>query len=144
MNNVARKEIPWRMRSVNVRMVIDEMPIVAVLDYTAETFLDFLSAPANYENGVKLTNCITPVAVWVKTKKSESTIDRELRSSGKAVSLLLQYGCSLKEISETFTRDSIIGSVVWYLFKNTEDILQGNQPDKLPKLSTQPSGYTIK
>ena len=80
----------------------------------------------------------------LKTKKSESTLDRELRSSGKAVSLLLQYGCSLKEISETFTRDSIIGSVVWYLFKNTEDILQGKQPDKLPKLSTQPSGYTIK
>ena len=126
MNNVARKEIPWRMRSVNVRMVIDEMPIVATMDYLIN------------DSG------ILPVAVWVKTKKSESTLDRELRSSGKAVSLLLQYGCSLKEISETFTRDSIIGSVVWYLFKNTEDILQGNQPDKLPKLSTQPSGYTIK
>ena len=126
MNNVARMEIPNRMRSVNVRMLIDEMPIVATMDYVIS------------ESG------ISPVAVWVKTKKSESTLDRELRSSGKAVSLLLQYGCSLKEISETFTRDSIIGSVVWYLFKNTEDILQGNQPDKLPKLSTQPSGYTIK
>jgi hypothetical protein len=126
MNNVARMEIPNRMRSVNVRMSIDDMPIVATMDYLIN------------DNG------ILPVAVWVKTKKSESTLDRELRSSGKAVSLLLQYGCSLKEISETFTRDSIIGSVVWYLFKNTEDILQGNQPDKLPKLSTQPSGYTIK
>ena len=126
MNNVARKEIPWRMRSVNVRMSIDDMPIVATMDYLIN------------DSG------ILPVAVWVKTKKSESTLDRELRSSGKAVSLLLQYGCSLKEISETFTRDSIIGSVVWYLFKNTEDILQGKQPDKLPKLSTQPSGYTIK
>ena len=126
MNNVARMEIPNRMRSVNVRMSIDEMPIVATMDYLIS------------DSG------ISPVAVWVKTKKSESTLDRELRSSGKAVSLLLQYGCSLKEISETFTRDSIIGSVVWYLFKNTEDILQGNQPDKLPKLSTQPSGYTIK
>ena len=126
MNNVARMEIPTRMRSVNVRMSIDDMPIVATMDYLIN------------DSG------ILPVAVWVKTKKSESTLDRELRSSGKAVSLLLQYGCSLKEISETFTRDSIIGSVVWYLFKNTEDILQGNQPDKLPKLSTQPSGYTIK
>lgn len=126
MNNVARMEIPNRMRSVNVRMLIDDMPIVATMDYLIS------------DSG------ISPVAVWVKTKKSESTLDRELRSSGKAVSLLLQYGCSFKEISETFTRDSIIGSVVWYLFKNTEDILQGNQPDKLPKLSTQPSGYTIK
>ena len=126
MSNVALMEIPNRMRSVNVRMSIDDMPIVATMDYLIN------------DSG------ILPVAVWVKTKKSESTLDRELRSSGKAVSLLLQYGCSLKEISETFTRDSIIGSVVWYLFKNTEDILQGNQPDKLPKLSTQPSGYTIK
>ena len=126
MSNVARMEIPNRMRSVNVRMSIDDMPIVATMDYLIN------------DNG------ILPVAVWVKTKKSESTLDRELRSSGKAVSLLLQYGCSLKEISETFTRDSIIGSVVWYLFKNTEDILQGKQPDKLPKLSTQPPGYTIK
>ena len=126
MSNVARMEIPNRMRSTNVRMLIDDMPIVATMDY-------ILSDPG-----------ITPVAVWVKTKKSESTLDRELRSSGKAVSLLLQYGCSIKEVSETFTRDSIIGSVVWYLYKNLEDILQGNQPDKLPKLSTQPSGYTIK
>ena len=126
MNNVVRMSIPNRMRSVNVRMLIDDMPIVATMDYMLS------------DTG------ITPVAVWVKTKKSESTLDRELRSSGKAVSLLLQYGCSIKEISETFTRDSIIGSGVWYLYKNLEDILQGEQPDKLPKLSTQPSGYTIK
>ena len=126
MSNVVRMDIPNRMRSVNVRMIIDDMPIVATLDHI-----------------ISKTG-ITPVAIWVKTKKSESTLDRELRSSGKAVSLLLQYGCSLKEISETFTRDSIIGSVVWYLHKEIEDILQGNQPDKLPQLSTQPSGYTIK
>ena len=126
MSNVVRMDIPNRMRSVNVRMIIDDMPIVATLDHI-----------------ISKTG-ITPVAIWVKTKKSESTLDRELRSSGKAVSLLLQYGCPLKEISETFTRDSIIGSVVWYLHKEIEDILQGNQPDKLPKLSTQPSGYTIK
>ncbi|HAB27842.1 MAG TPA: hypothetical protein DCE27_09005 [Xanthomarina gelatinilytica] len=119
-------EVPNRMRSVNVRMLIDAMPIVSTIDYDVS------------ESG------ILPVAVWVKTKKSESTLDRELRSSGKAVSLLLQYGCSLKEISETFTRDSIIGSVVWYLNKNLDDILLGNQPEKVPNLSTQPQGYTIK
>ena len=109
-----------------MRLVIDNQPIVSTIDYIVNT------------------EGVIPVAIWVKTKKSESTLDRELRSSGKAVSLLLQYGCSLKEISETFTRDSIIGSAVWYLNKNLEDIIAGNQPDKLPNLSTQPTGYTIK
>jgi hypothetical protein len=87
---------------------------------------------------------ITVVAIWVRTKKSESTLDREARSDGKATSLLLQFGCSLKEMVDTFTRDNVIGSVVWYVQKNLEDILEGNQPDKIPQLSTQPSGYTIK
>tara|TARA_R110002153_G_scaffold184724_1_gene337909 strand:- start:3 stop:383 length:381 start_codon:yes stop_codon:yes gene_type:complete len=126
MNNVARMEIPNRMRSINVRMIIDNMPIVSTIDYLIDN------------------NGVTPVAVWVKTKKSESTLDRELRSSGKAVSLLLQFGCPIKEIAETFTRDSIIGSAVWYIYKNLEDIIAGNQPDKIPNLSTQPTGYTIK
>ena len=126
MSNVARMEIPNRMRSVVCRLIIDNMPIVATVDYIINS------------------GGVIPVAIWVKTKKSESTLDRELRSSGKAVSLLLQYGCSLKEISETFTRDSIIGSAVWYVYKNLEDIIVGNQPDKLPNLSTQPTGYTIK
>ena len=123
---MARMEVPNRMRSINVRLVIDNMPIVSTIDY------------------IMNSEGVIPVAIWVKTKKSESTLDRELRSSGKAVSLLLQYGCSLKEISETFTRDSIIGSAVWYINKNLEDIIAGNQPDKLPNLSTQPTGYTIK
>ena len=126
MNNVARFKVPDRMYSANVRMVVDDNPLNAILDYVLD------------EEGV------TPVAVWVKTKKSESTLDRELRSSGKAVSLLLQFGCPLKEISDTFTRDSIIGSVVWYINKNIEDILAGNQAEKTPILSTQPTGYTIK
>tara|TARA_R100000988_G_C3984316_1_gene158774 strand:+ start:504 stop:884 length:381 start_codon:yes stop_codon:yes gene_type:complete len=126
MNNVARFKVPDRMYSANVRMVVDDNPLNAILDYVID------------EEGV------TPVAVWVKTKKSESTLDRELRSSGKAVSLLLQFGCPLKEISDTFTRDSIIGSVVWYINKNIEDILAGNQAEKTPMLSTQPTGYTIK
>jgi len=126
MNNVARFKVPDRMYSANVRMIVDDNPLNAILDYVLD------------EEG------ITPVAVWVKTKKSESTLDRELRSSGKAVSLLLQFGCPLKEISDTFTRDSIIGSVVWYINKNIEDILAGNQAEKTPMLSTQPTGYTIK
>ena len=126
MNNVARFKVPDRMYSANVRMVVDDNPLNAILDYVID------------EEGV------TPVAVWVKTKKSESTLDRELRSLGKAVSLLLQFGCPLKEISDTFTRDSIIGSVVWYINKNIEDILAGNQAEKTPMLSTQPTGYTIK
>ena len=126
MDNVARMEVPNRMRSINVRMIIDNMPIVSTIDYLI-----------NSEG-------VIPVAIWVKTKKSESTLDRELRSSGKAVSLLLQFGCPIKEIAETFTRDSIIGSAVWYINKNLEDIITGNQPDKLPNLSTQPTGYTIK
>jgi|TARA_R100000963_G_scaffold13437_1_gene9738 hypothetical protein len=126
MDNVARMEVPNRMRSINVRMIIDNMPIVSTIDYI-----------------INLQGVI-PVAIWVKTKKSESTLDRELRSSGKAVSLLLQFGCPIKEIAETFTRDSIIGSAVWYINKNLEDIITGNQPDKLPNLSTQPTGYTIK
>ena len=126
MTNVTRLQIPNRMYSHNVRIIVDENPLNAILDYVF------------YDNG------ILPVAVWIKTKKSESTLDRELRSSSKAVSLLLQYGCSLKDISDTFTRDSIIGSVIWYINKNLEDILAGNQPDKTPNLSTQPTGYTIK
>ena len=126
MDNVARMEVPNRMRSINVRMIIDNMPIVSTIDYIINL------------------DGVLPVAIWVKTKKSESTLDRELRSSGKAVSLLLQFGCPIKEIAETFTRDSIIGSAVWYINKNLEDIITGNQPDKLPNLSTQPTGYTIK
>ena len=126
MTNVTRLQIPNRMYSHNVRIIVDENPLNAILDYVFD------------DNGV------LPVAVWIKTKKSESTLDRELRSSSKAVSLLLQYGCPLKDISDTFTRDSIIGSVIWYINKNLEDILAGNQPDKTPILSTQPTGYTIK
>jgi len=126
MDNVARMEVPNRMRSINVRMIIDNMPIVSTIDYIINL------------------DGVLPVAIWVKTKKSESTLDRELRSSGKAVSLLLQFGCPIKEIAETFTRDSIIGSAVWYINKNLEDIINCNQPDKLPNLSTQPTGYTIK
>ena len=73
MTNVTRLQIPNRMYSHNVRIIVDENPLNAILDYVFD------------DNG------ILPVAVWIKTKKSESTLDRELRSSSKAVSLLLQY-----------------------------------------------------
>ena len=58
MNNVARFKVPDRMYSANVRMIVDDNPLNAILDYVID------------EEGV------TPVAVWVKTKKSESTLVR--------------------------------------------------------------------
>ena len=125
MDNVARLEVPNRMRSNTVRMDIDDRRVVAIVDYTINA------------------QGITPMAIWVKIKPNESTLDRELRASGKAVSLLLQYGCSLKEIAETFTKDSIIGSAVVYIQKNIESILAGEKFEgKVPKLSTDP--YKIK
>jgi|TARA_R110000803_G_scaffold154033_1_gene218860 hypothetical protein len=125
MENVARLKTPNRMRSTTVRMNIDDRRVVAMVDYTVN------------EDG------ILPMAIWVKIKPSESTLDRELRASGKAVSLLLQYGCSLKEIVETFTKDSIIGSAVTYIHKHLEGILLGEPLEgKVPKLNTDP--YKIK
>tara|TARA_R100000995_G_C3437062_1_gene101386 strand:- start:91 stop:471 length:381 start_codon:yes stop_codon:yes gene_type:complete len=125
MDNVARLEVPNRMRSNTVRMDIDDRRVVAIVDYTINA------------------QGITPMAIWVKIKPNESTLDRELRASGKAVSLLLQYGCSLKEIAETFTKDSIIGSAVVYIQKNIESILAGEKFEgKVPRLSTDP--YKIK
>jgi len=125
MDNVVRLEVPNRMRSNTVRMDIDDRRVVAIVDYTINA------------------QGITPMAIWVKIKPNESTLDRELRASGKAVSLLLQYGCSLKEIAETFTKDSIIGSAVVYIQKNIESILAGEKFEgKVPRLSTDP--YKIK
>jgi hypothetical protein len=82
------------------------------------------------------------MAVWIKVRPTESTLDRELRASGKMTSLLLQYGCSLKEIAETLTKDSIVGAAITYLHKNLESILAGEQGDKVPNLNTDP--YKIK
>ena len=124
MSNVARVEVPNRMRSVTQRMEIDGRRILSIIDYTI--------SPTG----------ITPMAVWVKLKPTESTLDRELRASGKMTSLLLQYGCSLKEISETLTKDSIVGAAITYLHKNLESILAGEQGDKVPNLNTDP--YKIK
>ena len=87
MDNVARLEVPNRMRSNTVRMDIDDRRVVAIV--------------------------------------------------------LLQYGCSLKEIAETFTKDSIIGAAVVYIHKHIESILSGEDLEgKIPKLSTDP--YKIK
>ena len=124
MSNVARIPVPNRMRSNTVRMNIDDRRVLAIVDYTAN------------ETG------ILPMAVWIKVRPTESTLDRELRASGKMISLLLQFGCNLKEIADTLTKDSIVGSAVTYLHKNLESILSGEQGDKVPKLNTDP--YKIK
>ena len=124
MSNVARIPVPNRMRSNTVRMNIDDRRVLAIIDYAAS------------ETG------ILPMAVWIKVRPTESTLDRELRASGKMTSLLLQYGCSLKEIAETLTKDSIVGAAITYLHKNLESILAGEQGDKVPNLNTDP--YKIK
>ena len=124
MSNVARIPVPNRMRSNTVRMNIDDRRVLAIIDYAAS------------ETG------ILPMAVWIKVRPTESTLDRELRASGKMTSLLLQYGCSLKEIAETLTKDSVVGAAINYIYKNLDDILSGEQGDKVPKLNTDP--YKIK
>tara|TARA_R100001082_G_scaffold109161_1_gene85766 strand:- start:1084 stop:1467 length:384 start_codon:yes stop_codon:yes gene_type:complete len=124
MENVMRAEVPTRMRSTTVRMKIDDRRVLSIVDYTVS------------DTGV------LPMAVWIKVRPTESTLDRELRASGKMISLLLQYGCSLKEIAETLTKDSIVGSAITYLHKNLESILSGEQSDKIPNLNTDP--YKIK
>ena len=124
MENVMRAEVPMRMRSTTTRMRIDDRRVIAIVDYTIS------------QSGIQ------PMAIWIKVKPTESTLDRELRASGKMISLLLQYGCSLKEVAETLTKDSIVGSAITYLHKNLESILAGEQGDKVPNLNTDP--YKIK
>lgn len=124
MNNVSRIQVPNRMLCRNIRMRIDDRTVNAILDYTFTR------------------EGILPMAIWVKIKPNESTLDRELRASGKAVSLLLQYGCNLKEVADTFTKDSIIGAVVNYINKNIESIIADEQPEKIPSMNTDP--YKIK
>ena len=124
MSNVARVPVPNSMRSNTVRMNIDDRRVLTIVDYDVN------------QSG------IVPMAVWIKVRPTESTLDRELRASGKMISLLLQYGCSFKEVAETLTKDSIVGSAVTYLHKNLESILSGEQGDKVPKLNTDP--YKIK
>jgi len=124
MNGEMRAEVPMRMRSTTVRLKIDDRRVLAIIDYTIGT------------------GGVTPMAVWIKVRPTESTLDRELRASGKMLSLLLQYGCSLKEIAETLTKDSIVGSAVNYIYKNIDSIISGEQGEKIPNLNTDP--YKIK
>ena len=119
-----RAEVPMRMRSTTVRLKVDDRRVLAIIDYTIS------------ESGV------LPMAVWIKVRPTESTLDRELRASGKMMSLLLQYGCGLKEIAETLTIDSIVGSAVNYIYKNIDSIISGEKGEKIPNLNTDP--YKIK
>jgi len=119
-----RIEMSNRMECRNVRLQID--------DRTVSVNVDFQIEPTG----------VTPVALWVRVKPEESTLGRELRASGKSNSLLLQSGWSLKEIADTLTKDSYMGSAVTYITKNIEDIWNNVQPEKTPRMSTDP--YKIK
>jgi len=119
-----RIEMATRMECRNVRLQID--------DRTVSVNVDFQIEPTG----------VTPVALWVRVKPEESTLGRELRASGKSNSLLLQSGWSLKEIADTLTKDSYMGSAVTYITKNIEDIWNNVQPEKTPRMSTDP--YKIK
>jgi hypothetical protein len=121
---MARIEMSNRMESRNIRLQID--------DRTVSVNVNFQVEPTG----------ITPVALWVRVKPEESTLGRELRASGKSNSLLLQSGWSLKEISDTLTKDSYMGSAVTYITKNIIDIWNNVQPEKTPRMSTDP--YKIK
>lgn len=119
-----RIEMANRMECRNVRLQID--------DRTVSVNVDFQVEPTG----------VTPVALWVRVKPEESTLGKELRASGKSNSLLLQSGWSLKEIADTLTKDSYMGSAVTYITKNIEDIWNNVQPEKTPRMSTDP--YKIK
>tara|TARA_R100001443_G_scaffold39402_2_gene52719 strand:+ start:902 stop:1270 length:369 start_codon:yes stop_codon:yes gene_type:complete len=119
-----RIKVPNRMKSVATRLNINDRRVISLLDYQ-ET-----------EAGLKI------IGSWIKLKKEETELGRELTASGKLVSLLLQYGCPMKEIADTLTKDSYCGAVTNYVEKNVVDILCGNQPEKTPKLNTDP--YKIK
>ena len=119
-----RIEVANRMECRNVRLNIDDRTVSVTINFDTST------------------EGVTPVALWVRVKPEESTLGREMRASGKSNSLLLQTGWSLKEIADTLTKDSYMGSAVTYIAKNVEDIWNNVQPEKTPKLSTDP--YKLK
>ena len=119
-----RIEVANRMECRNVRLNIDDRTVSVTINFDTST------------------EGVTPVALWVRVKPEESTLGREMRASGKSNSLLLQTGWSLKEIADTLTKDSYMGSAVTYIAKNVEDIWNNVQPEKTPKLNTDP--YKIK
>jgi|TARA_B100001057_G_C22706121_1_gene893807 hypothetical protein len=120
-DKIMRHKIPDRMMSTTFTLPIDNRKVVGIVNYVAD------------DNG------ITPLALWVKIKPTDSYIDRELRASGKLISRCLQHGEDLKDLAETLSQDNIIGQMVHYFQKNVEDIIMGNQPDKKQRmLSTDP------
>lgn len=119
-----RIAIANRMECRNVRLNIDDRTVSVTIDFDI-----------NIEG-------VTPVALWVRVKPEESTLGREMRASGKSNSLLLQSGYSLKEIADSLTKDSYMGSAITYIAKNIEDIWNNVQPEKTPRMSTDP--YKIK
>ena len=120
-DKVMRHKIPDRMMSTTFTLPIDNRKVVGIVNYVAG------------EQGV------TPLALWVKIKPTDSYLDRELRASGKLISRCLQHGEDLKDLAETLSQDNIIGQMVHYFHKNIEDIILGNQPDKRQRmLSTDP------
>ena len=120
-DKIMRHKIPDRMMSTTFTLPIDNRKVVGIVNYIAD------------DNG------ITPLALWVKIKPTDSYIDRELRASGKLISRCLQHGEDLKDLAETLSQDNIIGQMVHYFQKNVEDIILGVQPDKKQRmLSTDP------
>ena len=120
-DKIRRHKIPDRMMSTTFTLPIDNRKVVGIVNYVAD------------DNG------ITPLALWVKIKPTDSYIDRELRASGKLISRCLQHGEDLKDLAETLSQDNIIGQMVHYFQKNVEDIIMGNQPEKKQRmLSTDP------
>jgi hypothetical protein len=120
-DKIMRHKIPDRMMSTTFTLPIDNRKVVGIVNYVAD------------DNG------ITPLALWVKIKPTDSYIDRELRASGKLISRCLQHGEDLKDLAETLSQDNIIGQMVHYFQKNVEDIIMGNQPEKKQRmLSTDP------
>ena len=120
-DKIMRHKIPDRMMSTTFTLPIDNRKVVGIVNYVAD------------DNG------ITPLALWVKIKPTDSYIDRELRASCKLISRCLQHGEDLKDLAETLSQDNIIGQMVHYFQKNVEDIILGVQPDKKQRmLSTDP------
>ena len=115
-DKVMRHKIPDRMMSTTFTLPIDNRKVVGIVNYIAD------------DNG------ITPLALWVKIKPTDSYIDRELRASGKLISRCLQHGEDLKDLAETLSQDNIIGQMVHYFQKNVEDIILGVQPDKKQRM----------
>jgi len=113
------------MMSTTFTLPIDHRDVVGIVNYKAD------------KEG------ITPMALWVKLKPTDSYLDRELRASGKLVSRLLQHGESLKDIVDSLSQDNVIGQMVNYFAKNMEDIIMGRPLDKKVRmLSTDP--YAMK